>query len=302
MILTAMLAASFFNFTSRDLDQICKTAVDDARAKFIDKPFVTRDVEVAVAVLDRQNKSVVRGSANGDTVMYPASVVKAFYLAYAAWLRTNSHLEMTAEHQRAFTDMIQDSSNDATGLVLDLVTDTTGGPELPKKQMEEWMRKRQAVNRWLKKEGIQNVNACQKTWNEGPYGREKIGYGPNMELRNSATANSCVDLFAGIALGKFGNAENTNWMLDLLKRDQIKGDGQTKTFIGQVVPEGWEHHSKAGWAYEVRHAVAYLKGPDGSELVICIFTDHNVQNLQLLPYLASRVLDQMGITPRSYTD
>ncbi len=67
----------------------------------------------------------------GGRLRYPASVVKLVYLVAAeAWLQ-RQRLEESPELRRALADMIRDSSNDATGLVVDLLSGTTSGPELP---------------------------------------------------------------------------------------------------------------------------------------------------------------------------
>src|ERR687897_816579 len=64
---------------------------------------------------------------------------------------------------RAVRDMIVDSSNEATQYVLDVITHTTSGYELPPKEMEEWQYKRNAVNRYFSSLGYTNINVNQKT-------------------------------------------------------------------------------------------------------------------------------------------
>ncbi len=280
--------------TPPDLNQLCHQAAAEARKAFPEPPIKDEDLGIKVIVLPSRGQARAEGGFHADNKFYPASVIKLFYLAYGAHLISQKRLNLTPEHDRAFKDMIVDSSNDGTGLVLDLVTDTTGGPELPEPEMKEWMRRRQSVNRWLKSLGMKDINASQKTWNEGPYGRERLGYGPSYELRNMATAASSAHMMELIAEGKAGGKAEQDWMFGYLKRDHIKGDGQTKTFIGKVVPAGWTHYSKAGWAYEVRCDVAYLTGPEGQRIILSIYTDHNVKNLQLLPFLAEKVLRGIG--------
>jgi len=277
-----------------DLNDVCRLAVVEAKAAFPDPVIKEEDLGIKIIILPSPGVSRQEGGYGAKTMFYPASVVKLYYLAYGAHLKSQNRLNLTPEHDRAFKDMIVDSSNDGTGLVLDLVTDTTGGAELPEAEMKEWMRKRQAVNRWLKSIGVPSTNACQKTWNEGPYGRERLGYGPNYELRNMACAESSARMMELIAEGKVGGKAEQEWMFKYLLRDHVKGDGQTKTFIGKVVPPGWKHYSKAGWAYEVRCDVAYLAAPDGRRFVLSVYTDHNVKNLQLLPFLAEKVLRGVG--------
>src|ERR1044071_9487238 len=75
-------------------------------------------------------------------------------------------IEDTAELRRALKDMIVDSSNEATQYILDVITHTTGGYELPPKEMEEWQDQRNGVNRYFESLGYTNINVNQKTFCE----------------------------------------------------------------------------------------------------------------------------------------
>jgi len=209
--------------------------------------------------------------AHGDQPFYPASVVKSVYAAYAASLVSLGGLALSEEDERAFHDMIQDSSNDATGHVVDLITDTTGGPELPPDYLTEWMNRRQTVNRWLAAEGIDGINACQKTWNEGPYGRERQGYGPNRELANSMTARSAARIMAGMVLGVFGHAD---WLRALHRRNPMTHDLQVVGYGGEVVTgDIVDYLSKSGTAYGVRHDLLAVQRTQDEWHVVAAFTD-----------------------------
>ena len=82
-------------------------------------------------VVPDRNK-ITGASIHGNRPIYPASVVKLFYLvAMQAWLEAGK-LRPTAELRAAMAAMIGQSSNDATNHVVDLLTGTTSGPELPR--------------------------------------------------------------------------------------------------------------------------------------------------------------------------
>ena len=49
-------------------------------------------------------------------------------------------LKDTAELRRAMQDMIVDSYNEATGYIVDLLTGTTSGPELPEAEIKDGMK------------------------------------------------------------------------------------------------------------------------------------------------------------------
>ncbi len=244
--------------------------------------------------MNRQTSTLQTGEHNGAKGFYPASVVKLFYLAYAHRQLEDRKIKMSPELERAIKDMIVDSINDATGLVLETITGTTGGPELSKSELARWMEKRQVVNRWIKSLGYEGVNACQKTWNEGPYGRERQGYGPHFELRNSLTTHATARLMVEIMLGRIVSPARSQAMADLLRRkipaDAKDADGQSTDFIGAILPKGSELRSKAGWTETVRHDVAYIKLPNGQELVMCIFSNKLIATPEVLHALARRLL------------
>ena len=107
----------------------------------------------------------------GSQRIYPASVVKLFYLvAIYEWLEKGA-IQITAELNRAIRDMIVDSSNDATSLVVDVLTGVTSGPELPQGPFETWKLQRNIINRYFQSLGwpeLQTINVNQKTWCDGP--------------------------------------------------------------------------------------------------------------------------------------
>jgi beta-lactamase class A len=274
--------------------------VEAAVAQFPENGPKAEQLGVAVAELDRARRSYRSGSYRGAEPMYPASVVKLFYLAYAAELLERKRLRLTPELERGVRDMIVESSNDATGLVLDAVTGTTGGPELAPKALALWMERRQAVNKWYASMGYTGINACQKTWNEGPYGRERQGYGPKFELRNMLTPNACLRLMAEIALDKIVNPRQCEWMRGYLRRKVASEEGadyQSRQFTGEVLPKGAGLWSKAGYTSEVRHDVAYVRALDGREFVLAVFTKGHSGNTKLVPFLAQELLRGLKAIP-----
>ena len=193
---------------------------------------------------------------NGDRPRYPASVVKLLYLVAAeAWLQRQL-IEEGPELRRALADMIRDSSNDATGMVLDLLTGTQSGPELPPMALESWSLQRQLVNQWYAGLGWPewlHCNACQKTWGDGPYGRERQSYGEQLENRNRLSTDMTARVLHGVMAGAMVSPPASGRMQALLARslDPAKRaadpDNQVDGFIGGGVPDGTQLWSKAGW-------------------------------------------------------
>ena len=89
--------------------------------------------------------------------------------------------------------------------MVDVITHTTAGYELPPKEMEEWQNQRNAVNRWyFASLGYTNINVNQRTFCEDAYGRERISRGPNGENRNKLTTDATARLLMEIVTGKSG--------------------------------------------------------------------------------------------------
>jgi len=281
----------------RDLALLARKAADAAVAKYADKKLKAEQLGLTVIALDRVRREYVSGSFRGDQAMYPASVVKLLYLAYAAQQLEERKIKLTPELERGIKDMIVDSSNDATALVLDTITETTGGPELSPKELQRWMERRRAVNRWFGSLGYPPLNANQKTWNEGPYGRERQGYGPNFEYRNSFSSDTAARLMAEIALDRIVSPAQCEFMRKYLSRTipaEGKADYQSASFTGKVLPKGSRLWSKAGYTSTVRHDVAYVRAIDGREFVIAVFTQGQSDNTDLVPFLARELLTGLG--------
>src|SRR6476619_6843854 len=214
-ILTIATSVSAQQPSLQDLvNRAAKTTLD----RFADKKL--QETELSITLIDlRDPKRPGTASFRGNERVYPASVVKLFYLVAAhRWLE-DKKIEQTPELTRALRDMIVDSSNEATQYVVDVLTHTTGGYELPPKEMEEWQDKRNAVNRYFSSLGYTNINVNQKTFCEDAYGRERASRGPNGENRNKLTTDATARLLMEIVTGRAGSPTRTKLMMDLLKRD-----------------------------------------------------------------------------------
>lgn len=281
------------NLTLQNLvDRAAKTALD----RFADKKLTENQLSITLIDL-RDPQHPTSASFRGNEQIYPASVVKLFYLAASQHLLEQKKIEQTPELARALHDMIVDSSNEATQYIVDVLTKTTGGFELPPKEMEEWQYKRNAVNRYFTSLGYTNINVNQKTFCEDAYGRERVSRGPNGENRNKLTTDATARLLLEIVTGRAATPERTALMMDLLKRDYAgKGsnsDDQGHGFTGialQGIP-GAKLWSKAGWTSTTRHDAAYVELPDGTKFVLVTFTTDHANERDIIPTVARVVID-----------
>src|SRR5687767_15773752 len=126
------------------VNRAAKTTID----RFADKK-LTKD-QLSITLIDmRDPKRPVTASFRGNERVYPASVVKLFYLvATHRWLE-DKKIQDTPELRRAMKDMIVDSSNEATQYIVDVLSRSTSGYELPPREMKQWQYRRDAVNRYF---------------------------------------------------------------------------------------------------------------------------------------------------------
>jgi beta-lactamase class A len=241
-------------------------------------------------------------SYRGSERIYPASVVKLFYLvALQEWLEKGM-TNTSAEVDRALQDMIVDSSNDATSLIVDILSGTTSGPELPIEPFKSWQQQRNIVNRYFKSLGwpeLDQINVNQKPWGNGPYGRERAFVGELYDNRNMLTTEATARLLHSIVAGIAVSSSRSQLMLELLQREVAAGqvipppdeENQVNGFIGEGLLPGSRLWSKAGWTSTVRHDAAYFEMPERLSMLLVVFTEGSAQNRQILPSIAQQIVN-----------
>ncbi len=293
---SAAVASSPPNIThSTGLQKVVDQAVQGALDKFADKKLGTNQIAVTLVDLRDPNKPE-QASYRGGEQIYPASVIKLFYLvAVHRWLE-DGKLQDNEELRRAMKDMIVDSLNEATGYLVDCLTGTTSGPELGPKEMEEWYFKRNAVNRYFASLGYSNININRKPWCEGPYGREMQSVQmtkPNH--RNWLTTDATARLLTEIVTGRAVSAKRCAEMMALLRRDPSPDVGnkndQAHAYTALALPPGSKLWSKAGWTSECRHDAAYVELPNGAKFVVVIFTMDHANEREIIPTVAKAVIE-----------
>ncbi|MEI6107337.1 MAG: serine hydrolase [Opitutae bacterium] len=272
--------------------------VADTRAEFTSPAL--QPEQLAVTVIDLRGPTPVRADYRGEERLYPASVIKLFYLAYAHRRLEDGHLADTPELQRALRDMIVESYNDATAAVIDAITGTTGGPELPLAELNAWHDQRMAVTHYFAALGYKNVLAVRKTWAEGPYGREEQDAAVHLPRRNFLSTNDTARLLEEIATGRCVTPARSAQMLALLARDPQKAPPNTDDpedyegvgFTGPGLSPGMKLWSKAGWVSWARHDAALIELPGGGRVIIVTFTDgrEHAKNRAIIGAVARRIL------------
>ncbi len=278
---------------SEKLQSVVDAAVQTTLKKFADKKLGTN--ELAVTLIDlRDAEKPVQASYRGGEQIYPASVIKLFYLVAAHRWMEDKKIEDTAELRRAMKDMIVDSGNEPTHYIVDLLTGTTSGPELPQKEIEEWADKRNAVNRYFMSLDFVNINVNKKPWGDGPYGRETQAMKLFEPKRNWLTTDATARLLTEIVTGKSISKKRSGEMMELLHRDPFSKEGsesdQARGFTGKIAIPGMKLWSKAGWTSETLHDAAYIELPSGEKFVLVTFTVNHAKEREIIPTVAREII------------
>jgi beta-lactamase class A len=283
------------------LQTLLDSALRETLEKFKDKNLKAENV--AATLIDLRDPNNLRtASVRGEEKIYPASVVKMFYMnALERWLE-DGRVKPTPELERGLKDMIVDSSNEATQYILDVLTGVSSGGELPEKEFETWAFKRNVVNRFYAAQDYRNINVNQKTFCEDAYGIEQQFRGYKGNNRNMLTTNATARLLAEIVLGKTNTPARTKIMMDLMKRDfsgtSKDPDDQAHGFTGiALINKGLKDArlwSKAGWTSKTRHDAAYIETAAGLKFVLVVFTENFANERDIIPTVAEKVLDSLG--------
>jgi beta-lactamase class A len=280
---------------SDELKGILTSAVNDTLKDFADKGLKSN--EIAATLIDmRLPDKLARADYRGNEQIYPASVVKMFYMATLFRQIEDGKVKMTPELDRGLKNMIIESGNESTGYILDVLTDTSSGAELPPKEFEKWKFKRNAVNRYFQSIGYSNINVNQKTHCEDAWGVEQQFRNYKGENRNMLTTNATAQLLAEIASGKSVNPARSKQMMDLMKREWEKPaeDAFHIEFISHALKPGTKIWSKEGWTSSTRHDAAYIETPEGLKFVLVVFTENHAKEQEIIPSIARKVIDGLG--------
>jgi len=236
---------------------------------------------------------------NNSKQMYPASLVKLIYgLAMHSWIE-NKRIVFDQQLKETIFKMLQISSNDATSLIIDLLTGTTSGPSLEGEIFDIWKYQRSIINDWLRDlhwEELKGFNCCQKTWEDAPYGREKDFYGTHKENRNSMTTDGTArvmeEIMQNIIFSESG-INLKNCLHRTLHKNFIKKDpnNQIEGFLGEGLPEDLQFWSKAGLMSEVRNDAAWWINKNKSKTLLVIFCQGKefANNILFLPEIAKAI-------------
>ena len=254
------------------LDRVCTNNIENLR----------NDIAITWINYKSENTRINKGfgfGINNRKLIYPASIVKLIYgLVTYSWIETNKIL-LTQEISDAVNKMLFYSSNDATSFLIDIITGTTSGPRIEGDIWENWKYQRSIINDWLKDlnwNELYEINCCQKTWDDEPFGREKEFYGTENKNRNMMTTDATARILEEIMINLDYQKDNLNLRSFLkrnLNKDVVKKDplNQVKGFLGEGLPEHINFWSKAGLMSQARHDAAWWVDENSVKTLLVVF-------------------------------
>lgn len=286
---------------SRPLQQALDQAVERTLARPWKPPLLASQVAATVVDLGGPGappRPAAFASVRGTEPIYPASVIKLFYQAAVHRWMEDGRIADTPEVRRALRDMIVESYNEPTHYLIDLLTGTTSGPELPEAELKSWVDRRGAVTRWFHGQGYPTaVNASKKPWCEGPYGRESQAIAAFEPRRNFLTTEATARLMLEMAEGRCVSPTRSRQMLDLMARDftapTTDPEDQAHGYTGLALTPGTKLWSKCGLTSQTRHDAALIELPTGRRVILVIFTTDHATERDIIPSVARELLSAL---------
>jgi len=269
-----------------------------------DKEYLNENFAVTWINYKIENNNLFKGygfGINNRKKIYPASIVKLVYgLAAYDWIR-QGRLIISEEIRDAVKKMLFYSSNNATSFLVDILTGTTSGPRIEGESWKNWKYQRGIINDWLKElnwEELGGINCCQKTWDDGPFGREKEFYEYQNLNRNIMTTDATAKILEEIMIHIDYQKNDLNLRSFLkrnLNKDDLKEDplNQVEGFLGEGLPESTTLWSKAGLMSEVRHDAAWWINSSSVQTLLVVFGNGKqyFKDNSLFPSIAKAVYE-----------
>lgn len=212
-------------------------------------------------------------SYRGVELIEPGNLVHLFYLvAIHIWLEQGM-VQPAADIERSLAAMVQADSHDAGSYLVDILSGVSSGPVLPEGPMTTWSYQRNIINRYFAQLGwleLRSINVNQKTWQDGPYGRERVFFGKTFENRNQLTTEAIARLLHSIIGGVSVTSLRSQSMMSLLE-----GRAESAAHIGFPLAKSptikiWQ---KTTTTAQLCHTVVYVEAEDIHPYLLIVLTE-----------------------------
>ncbi len=277
-----------------------------------DRGFPTKSL--SITLIDAKTGEIA--GYQQETLKYPASVAKMFWMVFLYAQIANGVWSDEAGFYPYIARMIQESDNEAASFIVDKISDTEFERRLDAEEFETWRKKREQVTHFFEQAGYEGINLTHKTYPIAslkllkPKGSEvrirKNPDDPKDPFRNEITTfHSARLIYEMCYLQQAISPEISQKMCGWLKRDlnpevwknQQQGFNPIIGFLGQSLADaGVNFYSKAGWTTGTRQEAALVATPDGKTIyILAIGADDSMyaKDWQIYPKMSRFVYEQM---------
>jgi hypothetical protein len=289
--------------------QILQSIVDRAVRLATDKKLAKK--ALSITLIDTKTGNY--GAYQQDDLRYPASIVKMFWMVYSYSLIKNNSLS-EADFTPYLDNMIKNSDNDSASYVVDRITNTQSGYDFQREEYENWLQKRNQLNKYFQRAGYTNINLNQKVF---PINSLKISQPQGVELkmrgnsekpiRNKMTTQHAARLLYEIYNNQAISPDYSIKMINLLRIDSptrnLKKDDQNpnefnpvRGFFSESLPSNIDFGGKAGWTSNTRQEAAYIATPDGkAAYILVVFADDHAYayDWKIFPQISNMIFERM---------
>lgn len=293
-------------------NQELQTIVNNVVNLAADRGFPTKSL--SITLIDAKTGEIA--GYQQETLKYPASVAKMFWMVFLYAQIANGVWSDEAGFYPYIARMIQESDNEAASFIVDKISDTEFEHRLDNEEFETWRKKREQVTHFFEHAGYEGINLTHKTYPIaslkllGPKGSEvrirKNPDDPKDPFRNEITTfHSARLIYEMCYLQQAISPEISQKMCGWLKRDlnpevwknQQQGFNPIVGFLGQSLADtGVNFYSKAGWTTGTRQEAALVATPDGKNIyILAIGADDSMyaKDWQIYPKMSRFVYEQM---------
>ena len=287
----------------------CAAITKKALEKFseLDNPNI--NISIHLDELNSSTRLINYTLNEGDLVYYPASLIKLF-AAFLTKFKIQQNLKSFIKERDpsdpefgsrttiddlydAVSETLKHSDNDALGLLVDFISDTTSGLRLHDNEYDSFKAKRESIEHFFKSRNYSpDLILRNKCFSFAPYGRDRqLVYEDGEQIMsNRLSINDVNKIMKDIKL-------NYPDLLPLMKRDFDDIEDEHIKFIAAGLTEFRddisELYSKAGWTSKVRHDVALIKTNSGDEFLFVIMTRGLSKHNDLIPEIASKIFKEI---------
>ena len=248
-----------------------------------------RRTDVRIALLDLSHGDPpLLAQRRGETPIYPASVVKFVYLMAAYAWQENGTRRIDADMDDLLTQMIHNSSNQATQGVFARLTGTEPGPALSPEAYRVFRDRRLSVERWLHTLGITDLHCVNPTYDgdgdvccrdkqfladRGIRGAlpRRVGEFAN---RNAMTAVGTAKLLALLATDRALTPADSATVRQRMHRDPAEQPYLAhRTAGGAARLPDLDVYSKSGTWGPIYADAGIIRHVSGRQLVLVVFTE-----------------------------